>query len=123
MSARRPATGADRSPPIRQAMLAGPKKPSSAGWSGMACTRAAADRSTRPAASAYSLMASRYPHGLSAGNVAAGWRIPVEKRAVRDDPARVEVRVRGVVVPLDLVEPERAGEGGERVQIPRVRPQ
>ena len=61
MSARRPATGEERSPLMRHVMLAGPKKPSSAGCSGMPLTSAAADRPTRPAASAYSLMTSRYP--------------------------------------------------------------
>jgi hypothetical protein len=53
MSARRPATGAARSPLIRQATLAGPKNPSSAGCSGMPLLKAAADRSTSCAASAY----------------------------------------------------------------------
>src|SRR5215472_7409744 len=138
MSARRPATGADRSPLIRQAMLAGPKKPSSAGWSGIALTRAAADRSTRAAASAYSFIPatlprtigaarrprpSSPPQSVSAQMLAAGRRGPVEQWAVRHDAGWVQARVGAVVVPLDLVEPGGVAEGGQRVQVARVRPQ
>ena len=47
-----PATGAARSALTRQATLAGPKKPSSAGATGTAAAYAAADRSTSLAASA-----------------------------------------------------------------------
>src|ERR1700722_8240990 len=50
---RRPATAPDKSALIRQVTLAGPKKPSSAGCSGIPLTCAAADRSTSPAAAAY----------------------------------------------------------------------
>ena len=51
-SDRSPATGAARSALTRQVTLAGPKKPSSSGVTGTAAAYAAADRSTRPAASA-----------------------------------------------------------------------
>src|SRR6516165_6194778 len=66
-SARSPATIEDKSPLTRQVTLAGPKKPSSAGSVGTLATYAAAERATRPAASAYwsvpELIPTNYPPG------------------------------------------------------------
>src|SRR5579872_5778446 len=50
-------------------------------------------------------------------------RGPVQERAVGDDSGRVDVRMRGVVVPLDVIEVRCVPEGGQRVQVARVAPQ
>jgi hypothetical protein len=50
-------------------------------------------------------------------------RGPIQQRAVGDDSGRVDVRMRGVVVALDVVEVRCVPEGRQRVQVTRVAPQ
>ncbi len=50
-------------------------------------------------------------------------RVPVNDRAERHDPVRIDRAVAGIVVQLVVLEINRFGDAGPLIEIPRITPQ
>src|SRR5690606_9745834 len=78
-------------------------------------------RHPRATAGAYVFTRGAAAAGVSAragGQVSASrWRVEVLHRPDRDDPVRVDRRMAAVIVLLDVVEVDRAGDAGPLVQL------